>query len=173
MQIVEKFSGVRILCVGDVMVDHFIYGAIERISPESPVPVLLTGKSQTHPGGAANVARNIAALGGMCTLASVIGNDAGAATLKNDLEQLENICTAFVTSAERRTIEKKRFIAQSQQVLRVDSEGTDPISDADAERLMAIIAQEVGKHDVLVLSDYAKGVLTAAVVQHAIGLAGK
>jgi D-beta-D-heptose 7-phosphate kinase/D-beta-D-heptose 1-phosphate adenosyltransferase len=171
MEIVERFADVKILCVGDVMVDHFIYGTVARISPESPVPVLLTGKSQTHPGGAANVARNIAALGGACTLVSVVGRDTGAETLKIDLAGLAGIRATFVTSATRRTIEKKRFIAQSQQVLRDDSEETDAITDTDASRLMAIIADEIGKHDVLVLSDYAKGVLTEDVVRQTISLA--
>lgn len=77
MRVIEKFSDINVLCVGDVMVDHFVQGTIERISPESPVPVLRAGTSRTYPGGVANVARNIAALGGRCTLLSVIGDDNG------------------------------------------------------------------------------------------------
>ncbi|HSC60129.1 MAG TPA: D-glycero-beta-D-manno-heptose-7-phosphate kinase [Rhizomicrobium sp.] len=171
MRIVEKFSGVHVLCVGDVMVDHFVHGAIERISPESPVPVLRTGSSQTYPGGAANVARNIAALGGRCTLISVVGDDAAASILRADIGAISGVRAEFVTDRQRCTIEKKRFVAQSQQVLRVDTEDTAPISDDDAERLLTLVAAAMGQHDVLVLSDYAKGVLTDAVIAKAIALA--
>ncbi|HEY5339124.1 MAG TPA: D-glycero-beta-D-manno-heptose-7-phosphate kinase [Rhizomicrobium sp.] len=171
MSIVEQFPDARILCVGDVMVDRFEYGSIARISPESPVPVLLTGKSQSCPGGAANVARNIAALGGHCSLLSVVGDDEAGRVLKADLAEVDNIRAAFVTSSQRRTTEKRRFVAQGQQVLRVDSEDTGAISPEDSERLMALISEQMNGHNVLVLSDYAKGVLTDAIVHHAIKLA--
>lgn len=171
MRIIEKFSDVKVLCLGDVMVDHFIHGAIERISPESPVPVLRTGASQTYPGGAANVARNIAALGGRCTLISVVGADDAARTLRADIRAISGIRAEFVEDTQRCTIEKKRFVAQNQQVLRVDTEDTAPISDSDAEKVLAILAVAMGEHDILVLSDYAKGVLTDAVISKAIKLA--
>lgn len=171
MRIIEKLSGVSVLCVGDVMVDHFIHGTIERISPESPVPVLRAETSQTYPGGAANVARNIAALGGRCTLIGVVGNDAAAKTLRADLDAIAGIQTRFVADDRRRTIEKKRFVAQNQQVLRVDTEEASPISDKDAEDLLTLVADTIGEHDILVLSDYAKGVLTDAVIAKAIALA--
>jgi D-beta-D-heptose 7-phosphate kinase/D-beta-D-heptose 1-phosphate adenosyltransferase len=153
------------------MVDHFVHGAIERISPESPVPVLRTGASKTYPGGAANVARNIAALGGSCTLVSVVGADDAARTLRADIGAISGIRAELVEDSQRCTIEKKRFLAQNQQVLRVDTEDTAPISDGDAEKLLAILAGKIGEHDILVLSDYAKGVLTDAVIAKAIALA--
>ena len=171
MRIIEKFSGVSVLCAGDVMVDHFIRGTIERISPESPVPVLRTEISQTFPGGAANVARNIAALGGRCTLIGVVGNDAAAKTLRADLNAIAGIQTKFVVNDRRGTIEKKRCVAQNQQVLRVDTEETSPIADKDAENLLDLLAGTMGGHDILVLSDYAKGVLTDSVIARAIALA--
>ncbi len=171
MQVVEKFSDVNVVCIGDVMVDHFVRGAIERISPESPVPVLRTGTSQTYPGGAANVARNIAALGGRCTLIGVVGADKGADILRADVSAIPNIRVNFVVNDRRCTIEKKRFIAQNQQVLRVDTEDTDPVSDEDARKLLTLLADALDGHDILVLSDYAKGVLTDAVVGEAITLA--
>jgi len=170
MSIVEDFGKARVLCIGDVMVDRFVSGAIKRISPESPVPVLSFGAEQSFPGGAANVARNIAALGGACTLVGVVGTDAHGSALERDLETI-GVRADFVACSGRATTEKTRFVAHGQHVLRVDRESTEPVTDATAAELLARLARHVAQHDVLVLSDYAKGVLTEDVVREAIALA--
>ena len=170
MSIVEDFGKARILCVGDVMIDRFVSGTIKRISPESPVPVLSFDGEKTYPGGAANVARNIAALGGVCTLIGVVGRDAQGRGLAGDLETI-GVQTAFVTCSNRVTTEKTRFVAHGQHVLRVDQECADPVSEETAAELVSQIADRIDDCDVLVLSDYAKGVLTDSVVREAIALA--
>jgi len=171
MVIVEDFAKVRVLCVGDVMVDCFVGGAVKRISPESPVPVFSVDAREIFPGGAANVARNIAALGGGCTLIGVVGDDEAARHLTADLSATTNIRPAFAISPDRPTTEKTRFVAQGQHVLRVDREIAGPISPAIAKDLLALVGQHIGDHDVLVLSDYAKGVLTDEIIQTSIALA--
>ena len=171
MTLIEQLSHVKALCVGDVMLDRFISGAVKRISPESPVPVLSIGKSSAVPGGAANVARNIAALGGHCTLVSVVGQDAVARELTHAIESVEHVKAALLQVAGRPTTEKVRFVAQGQHMLRTDIETTAAIDAATEQALLQHIEQLLPGHDVLVLSDYAKGVLTDAVVKGAIAMA--
>lgn len=153
------------LCIGDVMLDRFVSGHVKRISPESPVPVLSIAGTQSFPGGAANVARNIASLGGLCTLVSVVGADAIARELREALQGIDGIRCEFCVSPDRPTSEKIRFVAQGQHMLRADSEVTTPIRDATARELIELIDRLAGEHDVMVLSDYAKGLLTDGVVR--------
>lgn len=171
MPLIEKFSAVRVLCIGDVMLDRFIGGAVRRISPESPVPVLSVTGTQIFAGGAANVARNVAALGGQCTLVGVVGQDATGEDLNRLIGASTGIAGALVPVAGRPTTEKIRFVAHGQHMLRADSEDASPVSAADEERLIAEIAARLPGHQVVVLSDYAKGVLTDRVVKEATGLA--
>jgi D-beta-D-heptose 7-phosphate kinase / D-beta-D-heptose 1-phosphate adenosyltransferase len=169
----DKFSGVRVLCVGDVMLDRFVSGHVKRISPESPVPVLSIAGTQSLPGGAANVARNIASLGGSCTLVSVVGADAIANELRDTLQRIDGIRCEFCVSPDRPTSEKIRFVAQGQHMLRVDAEVTAPIRDATARDLIQSIERLAGEHDVMVLSDYAKGLLTDGVVRACLEVAAR
>lgn len=171
MTVTEKLTGVRVLCIGDVMLDRFISGHVKRISPESPVPVLSVSGTQVFPGGAANVARNIASLGGSCTLVSVVGRDAVAGELEAKMNAIGGVRCAFCVSAGRPTSEKIRFVAGGQHMLRADAEVTSPIDAATAEELLAAVDRLAGEHDVMVLSDYAKGVLTDAVVSACIAVA--
>jgi len=171
MTLIEQLGHVKALCVGDVMLDRFITGAVKRISPESPVPVLSIGKSEAVPGGAANVARNIAALGGQCTLVSVVGQDAVARELKHAIETVAHVKAELIEVASRPTTEKVRFVAQGQHMLRTDVETTHAIDATAEQALLARIEQLLPGHQVLVLSDYAKGVLTDAVIAGAIKLA--
>src|ERR1700692_3356623 len=103
MTVIDKFSNVRVLCVGDVMLDRFVSGQVKRISPESPVPVLSISGTKSFPGGAANVARNIASLGGSCTLVSVVGQDAAASGLQAIMTKLDGVHCVFCVSAGRPT----------------------------------------------------------------------
>ncbi len=171
MAIVEKFPDVAILCVGDVMLDQFTDGVIKRISPESPVPIFSAGKSAMYPGGAANVARNITALGGRCTLISVIGEDETGQILARELEADGGIDAILLKCADRPTTEKTRYVTQGQHVLRVDREVAKPLTKEDEDRVLAVIEANISSSAVLLLSDYAKGVLTDRVVSGAIELA--
>jgi D-beta-D-heptose 7-phosphate kinase/D-beta-D-heptose 1-phosphate adenosyltransferase len=171
MTVTDKFSDVRVLCIGDVMLDRFISGQVKRISPESPVPVLSISGTKSFPGGAANVARNIASLGGFCTLVSVVGRDGAASELQAIMTKLDGIRFVFCDSADRPTSEKIRFVAHGQHMLRADAEVTDPISRSTAEELLESISKLASQHDVMVLSDYAKGLLTDDVIRSCIEIA--
>lgn len=171
MNQIEKLSAAKVLCIGDVMLDRFISGSVKRISPESPVPVLSVQRSATVPGGAANVARNIASLGGQCTLLSVVGEDEVAHELTRAIEAVQGLKAKLLRQPGRPTSEKIRFVAQGQHMLRTDTETSDVISHELEESLLAAVEALLPGHDVLVLSDYAKGVLTDRVVAGAIRLA--
>lgn len=171
MTATDKFSHVRVLCIGDVMLDRFINGHVKRISPESPVPVLSIAGTTCVPGGAANVARNVASLGGSCTLVGVVGDDPVARDLRQTLERIGGLRCAFCVTPDRPTSEKIRFVAQGQHMLRADSEITAPIGSAIAGEVMASVERLAPEHDVMVLSDYAKGLLTDEVVRRCIGIA--
>lgn len=170
MTATDKFSGVRVLCVGDVMLDRFVTGQVKRISPESPVPILSISGSTSFPGGAANVARNIAALGGRCTLVAVVGRDAVAKELTETLDAIDGLRCEFCVAPGRPTSEKIRFVAHGQHMLRADAEVTDPIGAGTARLLTEAVEQLASSHDVMVLSDYAKGVLSDDVVRICIDI---
>ena len=171
MTYMEKLSGIRVLCIGDVMLDRFISGQVKRISPESPVPVLSISGSQSFPGGAANVARNIASLGGICTLVSVIGQDAVGRELREALHAISGLNCEFHVSQNRPTSEKTRFVAHGQHMLRTDAETADAIDAATESEVIRMLKRLAAGHDVVVLSDYAKGLLTDKVTQAAIQVA--
>ena len=161
------FGTARILVVGDVMLDRFVYAHVSRISPEAPVPVLAVDREMTSLGGAGNVARNVASLGGRSTLIGGKGSDAAGACLDVLLAQEAGIENGLVTVAGARTTEKIRYIADQQQVMRADSEAPWPGAGDGLNKARAAIAG----HDVLVISDYAKGFLSPALIKDLIGLA--
>ena len=171
MNIVEHFESVRILCLGDVMLDRFVNGVARRISPESPVPVLSVSKTESVAGGAANVARNIASLGGLCTLIGVIGNDSAGADLCCVLSDSGRLHFSSVATNERPTTEKVRFVAHGQHMLRSDSEDSSAVSTVIEDQILEMVRAHIHSHDALILSDYAKGVLTPRVVRESIRLA--
>jgi len=152
------FAGAKILVVGDVMLDRYWFGEVERISPEAPVPVLKVDRVEERPGGAANVARNIVALGAKSTLLSVVGNDEAGACLEKLLGEHQNINALLHSDDTISTIIKLRAIARHQQLLRIDFE-TSPSHEVlhaalnDFRTLMPMA-------DVVILSDYGKGGLT-------------
>jgi D-beta-D-heptose 7-phosphate kinase / D-beta-D-heptose 1-phosphate adenosyltransferase len=165
------FEAIHVLCLGDVMLDRFVFGQVRRISPESPVPIIQMQRTSNVPGGAANVARNVAALGGRCTIVGVVGDDATGRELATLIEDGEAVMATLIPDASRPTIEKIRFVAQGHHLLRADREDTAPISARAEDALLAEIAARIATHDVLVLSDYAKGVLTDRVIAEAIACA--
>lgn len=168
----DKLTGVRVLCIGDVMLDRFVSGHVKRISPESPVPVLSISGTRSFPGGAANVARNVASLGGSCCVVSVVGKDPTAEELRHILRGIDGIACEFVVDPDRPTSEKIRFVAQGQHLLRTDVEMAAPLDASTARRVIEAIERLVPAHDVLILSDYAKGLLTDEVIQAAVRAAG-
>ncbi len=165
------FSGLTVLCVGDVMLDRFVHGDIERISPEAPVPVLRLRETREMPGGAGNVACNIASLGARAILVGLVGQDEAGGRLRHILGARTGIVPALVESAQRPTICKTRFIAGRQQVVRADDESGAGLFEAEAAALKAAVDARLPGCQALVLSDYGKSALDPAVVAHAVAAA--
>lgn len=168
--LLDRVPQARVLCVGDVMLDRYIYGRADRVSAEAPVPVLSVERQAEMAGGAGNVARNLAALGASCRLVGVTGNDAAGSDLRARLES-DGIVTDLVRDASRPTTVKSRFVAAGQQLLRADDEFTADVAPDIAEAVVAAAIAAMAHADVLVLSDYAKGVLTASVLSRLIAAA--
>jgi len=164
-------SGVRVACVGDVMVDRFVYGEVSRTSPEAPIPVLHRGREQAMLGAAGNVARNVAALGGVAALAGVVGDDAAAGEALGMVGAEARIEGYLVAEKDRPTTVKTRYVAAGQQLLRVDAEDTRPIGDDAASKLLSAIKHAAEGAGAILLSDYGKGAVTPAVIEacHATG----
>jgi len=171
MDTTERFSHVRVLCIGDVMLDRFVTGEVKRISPESPVPVLSVSGTQSFPGGAANVARNVASLGGTCTLVGVVGPDPVGRELEQAVDSIDGLTCEFCVSPNRPTSEKTRFVAHGQHMLRTDSEVAAAVDEDIQAAVLRCIERLAPAHDVMVLSDYAKGLLTDKLVSGAIAIA--
>ena len=157
----------RLLVVGDVMLDKYIWGEVGRISPEAPVPVVRATHQSHQPGGAANVAVNLAKLGASVTLVGYAGGDSDEALLKAGL-QAENIDSLLVTCQGFPTITKMRIVGGRQQMLRLDSENLDDRAAADHDRILVAALGELPRCDALVLSDYAKGALSTSVCEQLI-----
>lgn len=165
-----KLSAARVLCLGDVMLDRFIYGGIERISPEAPIPVLLVEREKHMLGGAGNVVANIAALGAKAVLVAVVGNDAAGADVAKHLGEL-GVDAQLETSPDRFTTVKSRFVSAGQQMLRVDREKTANIPAEVEDRIIARAEKIIPTVGAVILSDYKKGLLTERVVSCVIDIA--
>src|SRR3954453_8886208 len=164
-----------VLCVGDLMLDEFVYGEVSRVSPEAPAPVIAVQRSETNVGGAGNVARNIAALGARCIFAGLVGEDEAGAKLKADLAREPLIEAVLVSDSSRPTTRKVRFVSEhfSTHMLRADWELAVPASADVEQRLIDAILPQIARADIVLLSDYAKGVLTARVIRNIIDAARK
>ena len=171
IDLVAALKGARVLCVGDVMLDHFRYGEVERISPEAPVPVLRLEREDTMLGGAGNVARNLAALGAEVGFVSVAGDDEDGARARALLAEQGIGDFVLVADGARRTSTKTRYLAGNQQVLRADSETAAPLAPGIRAKLLAAAGEALEKCQVLVLSDYGKGVLEDGVAAELIAQA--
>lgn len=171
LNLIERFRDTRVLIVGDVMLDEYVWGDVRRISPEAPVPVVEASRRSYAPGGAANVATNVAALGGRALLGGVVGTDYPATQLRQVLSQSGVDLAGFVEESDRPTTTKTRIVAHSQQVVRVDSERRHPLG-AEAERaLLAWFEAQIEGAGVCILSDYNKGVLSPTVTASLIAIA--
>ena len=168
----KNFNHLNVLIIGDVMIDAYYYGNVNRISPEAPVPIVAVNKKDNRLGGAANVALNIKALGANPILCSVIGTDDASkklTTLLND----ENLSTeGIINSDERITTVKTRVIGNKHQVLRVDSENEHPLSTVENTQLTHVVEKiiETKKIDVLIFQDYDKGVITKEIITSIVSL---
>jgi D-beta-D-heptose 7-phosphate kinase/D-beta-D-heptose 1-phosphate adenosyltransferase len=164
-----------VLCVGDLMLDEFVYGEVSRISPEAPAPVLAVQRSETNIGGAGNVARNIASLGARCIFVGLIGDDDAGTQLKAALGRESGIESVLVCDKARPTTRKVRFVSEhfSTHMLRADWELALPASAEIEQKLIDTILPLLPRADIVLLSDYAKGVLTARVIRNVIDAARK
>jgi D-beta-D-heptose 7-phosphate kinase / D-beta-D-heptose 1-phosphate adenosyltransferase len=169
--LLDGFHKARVLVLGDVMLDRYVYGSVERISPEAPIPVMSVERSIDMPGGAANVVRNVAAMGARAILVGVVGNDISAQDLRALLALTPSIEAYLISDAARSTTVKTRYVAGRQQVLRVDKESCAPLALGVAKTLLNAYRQALLGADVVVLSDYAKGVLSDEVTREAISAA--
>ena len=170
-EILARFPKARVLVVGDLVLDQFVWGKAERISPEAPVPVVWAETQSYMPGGASNVVNNIVSLGGQAALCGVVGEDAHADTLVRILRDRGVDCDGILAEADRPTTVKTRIIAAHQQVVRVDWEKTQPVTGAGARRLLEAVRRKIGNVDAVVIEDYGKGVVTPFLLKQVIGLA--
>ncbi len=165
---IPAFAQASVLVVGDIMLDQYWYGPTQRISPEAPVPVVKITQDERRPGGAANVALNIASIGGKVTLAGITGEDDAAQHLRTQLTAL-NINCEFDQQSDIPTITKLRVMSRNQQLIRLDFE--ESLHDVNKSKLEEKVADQLAQHDLLLLSDYSKGTLSD--VQNLIALARK
>ncbi len=164
-----------VLCVGDLMLDEFVYGEVARISPEAPAPVIAVKRSETVVGGAGNVARNIASIGARCILVGVIGDDESGRILREALSGQKGIETLLIVDTTRPTTRKVRFVSEhySTHLLRADWERAKPLDDLREQALLEQALAALQRAGALVLSDYAKGVLTPRIVRTLLEAANK
>ncbi|MFZ5374732.1 MAG: D-glycero-beta-D-manno-heptose-7-phosphate kinase [Campylobacterota bacterium] len=166
-----KNASPRILAIGDLMIDHYLWGGCERISPEAPVQVVDIARETTVLGGAGNVINNLVALGAQVRVGGVIGDDENGAELKSMLRAINVEGEGLSLQSGRKTSKKSRIIASNQQILRYDRESKDPIAAQSEEALLAYVERVIEECDIVILSDYGKGVITERVAQGVIASA--
>lgn len=171
--IFESFEKLNVLIIGDVMLDSYLWGKVERISPEAPVPIVNVQKREIRLGGAANVALNILSLGAKPILCSVIGNDLDGENFLSLLDKHEMSKEGIIRVTNRPTTIKHRIISGSQQMLRVDAETDKPINSSETELLLAKIKLLLQKTDVVIFEDYDKGVITPDLIKSVVDIANQ
>lgn len=171
-ELLEALSGRRVAVVGDAMLDVYVWGRVERISPEAPVPIVAVedAREERRAGGAANVARGIVALAGTATLVALRGDDEAGGQLEALLAK-DGVDVRFAVDPNRPTTTKTRVVAGQQQIVRLDRERTDPVSGEVAQALRAAAREAVEEAEALVLSDYDKGALTRELLEETIAAA--
>lgn len=171
----QAMVGQTVLCIGDLMLDEFVYGEVSRISPEAPAPVIAARRSETNIGGAGNVARNVAGIGARCIFVGLIGDDEAGKVLQAALAREPRVEPMLVVDRSRPTTRKVRYVSEhfSTHMLRADWELAAPASDAIERQLIDTALAALPRADIVLLSDYAKGVLTARVIRNVIDAAKK
>lgn len=170
---VSNFTDKKILVIGDLILDEFVWGRVSRISPEAPVPVVWVKNESFMPGGASNVANNINALGGKAYMVGVVGNDERAGILKGELERRGVNVDGILRDAERPTILKTRVIAHQQQIVRIDREKVDPIKDSVMKKIIGFVKDSIDEMDAVIVEDYGKGLITPKLLDKIVPLAKK
>lgn len=163
-EIVENFSNARVLVIGDMMVDHFIWGKVSRISPEAPVPVVEVKRESYLLGGSANVLHNVIAMGGKVFASGVIGDDARGAWLVRELKRMKVDTGGVVEEEGRPTTVKTRIVAHSQQMVRYDRESRQPIRTGSVQKILKYIEKIKNHLGAVILSDYSKGVISETLL---------
>lgn len=172
-RIFQTFEKKTIAVIGDLMLDKYIFGKVERISPEAPVPVIDVASQSYRLGGAANVATNIRSLGASAMLFGVVGDDGDGAILQSQMLN-ERLSTDFlVTESGRPTTAKTRVIAQNHHIVRIDSETRKPISQASEKTILDLLSEHVNRLGAIVFEDYNKGALTKSLIKKVIAFAKK
>ena len=169
--LIGRFAGLRVAVLGDVMLDRYLWGHVERISPEAPVPVVEVERETFSLGGAGNVAANLRALGGQAVLFAIAGADESGHTLRAELEHRAVDVAALIEDGTRPTTVKTRIIAHSQQVVRADRESRADVTGDALTRLTAALVRELPRCAALIVSDYGKGVIHPATLEAALGAA--
>lgn len=167
----DRFEGTRVMVVGDIMLDRFMYGSVDRISPEAPIPVFTQQREERMLGGAGNVVRNLLSLGAEATFVGVIGDDSVGNQLTALVGAEKRLLPYLIPERGRISAKKTRYVAGSQQLLRSDHESKDAIRDDTAAKLLDVVLGELPKQDAIILSDYGKGTLTPAVCEAIIAAA--
>ena len=170
-ELINGFSRLKVLIIGDLMIDSYTWGRVSRISPEAPVPVVNVIRRESRLGGAGNVVLNIASLGATAVICSVIGDDAPGRELQKIILDANLSTDGLIVEPGRMTTVKERIIAGSQQVVRVDSETENSISLSSQQALLAHIKDSMSDMDVIIFEDYDKGVLSAELIQSVISMA--
>lgn len=170
-ELMNGFSRLKVLIIGDLMIDSYTWGKVSRISPEAPVPVVNVIRRESRLGGAGNVVLNIASLGARAVICSVIGDDAPGRELQKIILDSNLSIEGLIVEPGRKTTVKERIIAGSQQVVRVDSETENSISLSSQQALLAQIKDSMSDVDVIIFEDYDKGVLNEVLIQSVISLA--
>lgn len=171
--LLDKISRLRILVVGDLMLDHYLWGDATRISPEAPVPVVKADHDTFTAGGAANVANNLRALGAQVDLVGTIGDDVGAAELRSVLGSHGITIDPALASKSRSTIQKTRVMCRNQQLCRIDREDAPASYALPEEYVRDILPSKIADADAVIISDYAKGVVTSNLIRKIRSMAGK
>jgi len=172
-ELLAKLKDNKVLVVGDLMIDEYIWGGVTRVSPEAPVPIVGVTNETLRLGGAANVANNILSLGGQVEVCGVLGDDQMGRWMRSDLKGMNIGVRGIATCTGRPTTVKTRVIAHDQQVVRVDKEVTTPLDRADEEVILASAESFLGECGCVVVSDYAKGVITPTLMRELVDLAKK
>jgi len=168
VDVIESFNGKRILTIGDLMVDHYVLGEVNRISPEAPVPIVDVSSSLFKLGGAANVVNSIIDMGGVPLPVGVVGNDDYGRWMIEELKSRGIRKTCLLTSQDRPTTVKTRIIAKSQHLMRIDHEKRDPIDSELMSQIMSFVEDNIGDVDGAIISDYEKGVVTINLLEKLI-----
>ncbi|MBI4335486.1 MAG: D-glycero-beta-D-manno-heptose-7-phosphate kinase [Candidatus Omnitrophica bacterium] len=170
-RIISKFDNARVLVIGDVMLDEFVWGSVSRISPEAPVPVVRVDRESYMPGGASNVANNLATLGARTAITGVIGNDQKGKVLTDELVKKAIDIEGLVPDEDRPTTIKTRVIGNHQQVVRIDREKTSEISDEVSGRVTDFVRSRIKAVDAVIIEDYGKGLITPTLLKKVVPLA--